>query len=169
MQPLRWVGMLCVLFQPGCAALDASRYQHLQEPKVNILGLQFLSGSVTDQKFRVMLQVINPNDREFTVNGADVVLSVAGQPVAHGLSRDGVRLAPRGDSQLAVEVAANPLTLLQHAAQFSQLRTVPYQVSGHLGVFPGVFSFVKLPFSFGGVLNWDDLMAGKLRVLPFGS
>ena len=141
----------------GLSALDLQGFKNLKEPKVNLVGLQLSQADLLSQKFLVKLQLENPNDQSFSVDGIDVAVALNGHHIAQGATTKPLTLEKHGSSMVEIATVANALSLLQQAQTLAKKKFIDYEVSGHVSVLPGLFSWVKLPLSYRGKITLDQL------------
>ncbi|CAK0761042.1 LEA14-like dessication related protein [Gammaproteobacteria bacterium] len=144
----------------SCTNQPSTDFSNLKQPKINLIGLKLHSLSLAEQKLLVKLQIENPNDQGFSVAGVDLSVSLNGKEFAKGNTTTPLSLVAQGSSTVEVEASANVLGVLEQGVFFLQKKSIDYQVSGHLSVLPGVFSWVKLPLSYSGTVTLQQLQQG---------
>jgi len=144
----------------SCANQPPMDFSNLKQPKINLIGLKLKSLSLTEQKLLVKLQIENPNDQGFSVASVDLAVALNGKEFAKGITTSPLSLVAKGTSTVEVDTSANVLGVLEQGAFFLQKKSIDYQVSGHLSVLPGVFSWVKLPLSYSGTVTLQQLQQG---------
>jgi LEA14-like dessication related protein len=154
------VFLLASLALVACANLPSLDFQNLKEPKVSLVGLRLGKANLAAQKFLVTLQLDNPNSQGFNVNGIDLAVALNGKKLAEGATTRPLSLEGGGSSTVEVAAVANALAMLEQAMVLTQKKAIDYEVSGHLNVLPGVFSWVRLPLSYKGTLTWEQLQRG---------
>ena len=90
----------------------------------------------------------------------DLAVALNGKEFAKGITTSPLSLVAKGTSTVEVDTSANVLGVLEQGAFFLQKKSIDYQVSGHLSVLPGVFSWVKLPLSYSGTVTLQQLQQG---------
>lgn len=152
----RWLALAC-LAAAGCTNIQ-DRVEKLQPPRVELASLALTGMNLLQPVFRVGLRVENPNDEEFSVDGADAVLSLNGKPLARGVSTEPVTLKARGTTDVDIEATANTLGLAQQLFRLEQERRIAYAVDGHLTLAGWLGPLARLPFHAAGTLTRDELM-----------
>ncbi|MBL8328074.1 MAG: LEA type 2 family protein [Rubrivivax sp.] len=115
----------------ACAGLPAS-----EPPRVNIVGLEKLSGEGFELRFNVKLRVQNPGDRDLEFDGLSLDLDVNGRPLATGVSAAKGILPRFGETVISVPVSVNAVSAVRQMLGLSDgsLRgELPYAVRGRLG------------------------------------
>lgn len=97
--------------------------------------IEWLSGNLMQQNFRLTLDVQNPNDRALPVTRLSAQLSVAGQRVATGASTRGFVVPAQGHTLFDMTVAANmAAVLLQLAGRTDGAQSMDYDLTGSASV-----------------------------------
>lgn len=154
------------LFLTGCAWLLAAcsgvtpDLSNIEAPKVSLTSIQAKNLDLYTPSFLVGLRVDNPNDVQVELSGAEAALALNGQQVAMGISQSPLTLNRRGSSDLAVEVKANTIGLLQQVLALANQQSIPYQVTGRLRLARWLGYLGEFPFSFSGTLDRDSLLSG---------
>lgn len=135
---LACLATLLLLLLGGCSALT----QRPEPPRVSLAGIELLSLGLFEQRFRVRLNLDNPNDYALPVSGVDYALEVNGQAFADGRSREAVELPANGRAQMELDVSANLGALLGQALLLQQgrLPALDYRLTGRLRLMDGLFS-----------------------------
>lgn len=144
----------------SCTYPPSMDFQSIKQPKISLVGLKLSELKLAAQKFLVKLQLENPNDQSFSVNGIDLAIALNGKELAKGVMNRPLSLAGHGSSTVEVEAVANALAMLEQGMILAQKKYVDYNIHGHLSVLPGVFSWVKLPLSYSGRVTWQQLQKG---------
>jgi LEA14-like dessication related protein len=147
----------------GCIGVPKNLDQ-LKEPTVSLAGLALNEADLFSPSFLVRLRVENPNDLDVTLDGADAALALNGQPVASGVSRSQVGLARFGSSDLAVQVTANTLGVIQQMLALQNQPNLNYQVTGHLQLLNWLGPLGRVPFSFQGAVDRETLLRGAANL-----
>lgn len=141
----------------GCSALTA-RQAELQAPKVDLVGVKLLEMDPLAPRFRVRLKLDNPNDQALDLDGADAVLTVAGEKLAKGVTQTAVSLPARGSTEADVEVRAKTLSFLKLLPQLQNSDALPYQVAGKLHFLQALGPLGALPFQVEGMVKAEELL-----------
>ena len=145
----------------GCSAL-AARQAKLQAPKVDLVGVKLLEMDPLAPRFRVRLKLENPNDQALDLDGADAVLTVAGEKLAKGMTQGAVSLPARGSTETDVEVRAKTLSFLKVLPELQKSDALPYQVAGRLHFLQALGPLGALPFQAEGTVTAEELL-GALK------
>ncbi|MDQ6618815.1 MAG: LEA type 2 family protein [Pseudomonadota bacterium] len=142
-------GMLC-----GCAGVITRPLP----PKVDVQGMQTVVLPGGETRFRVRLNVHNPNAYDVAVQAIEATIRIEEQPIATADLPQPVVL--RGDSDTQVDVDARPDFSALAGAFDRVLRRfkAAYQVTGYAVIQDGM----RLNFDKRGELPLADLL-GKLR------
>lgn len=125
--------LLLALLLNGCAALSPG----FQKPDVTVMSVEPLPGGTGGElRFRINLQVINPNNSELALSGLYYTLSLAGHKVVSGSSSNLPPIAPYGQEQISVDASASLVGSLMAAANLigAQRDHVPYELEAKLGL-----------------------------------
>jgi LEA14-like dessication related protein len=123
----------CTLFVPKLVA-----------PKLEVTAVTFIGGNLLQQRLRLGLHAINPNNTGVLVNRIDCHLEILGTPLADGTTESAFTLPPHGEADFVLNVSAqlaNAMGLISAASNHS---TVEYRLYGEVHFGSG---FVRtLPF-----------------------
>jgi LEA14-like dessication related protein len=120
-------------------------------PEVRIADLELLESGLFEQRFRVTLRVLNPNDFSLPVDGLRFGLQLNDQPFARGFTSHGVTVPRLGDATIAVEATTSTLDIIRQVlAATSGRETLTYALEGtaFLGGSPR-----RIPFEQAGMLQ----------------
>jgi len=127
-------GMLCAAWMlAGCALLG------LPEPvRVNVVGIEPLSGEGMELRMAVKLRIQNPNDATLTFNGISIELDVGGSPFATGVSDERGSVPRFGETVISVPVSVPALAAVRQAIGLatSERSVVDYALRGRLATTP---------------------------------
>jgi LEA14-like dessication related protein len=130
MKPLRaLLAALLALTLSACAGLAGG-----DPPRVNVVGVEPLTGQGLELRMLVKLRVINPNDTAIDYDGVFIDMEVQGKNFASGVS-DAKGSIPRfGEAVLSVPVTISALALLRQGMDMAQGKPaqVAYEVNGKL-------------------------------------
>ena len=138
----RLLALIAVLAVAACS-LVAPAYER---PEVTVIGIQLAGGNLLQQKFRVSLQVHNPNRRTLPVRDVHAELRVAGESVATALTEQPFVVPARGTTDFDMNLSVNMAGLLFKLAAQRDRRVdaIDYELTGMADVdLPFVHS---LPF-----------------------
>ena len=134
-QRRRLLLMAAALPLAGCAVSPFS------DPlRVQLAGLESLSGQGLELRVLVRLRVQNPNDTDLDYDGVALDLDLRGQSFASGVAPLKGRVPRFGEAVLSVPVtvsgfamARQALGLVRDSGQPGGVAKVPYRISGKLG------------------------------------
>jgi LEA14-like dessication related protein len=151
---------LVLAFGPaGCSALMG----YPNKPEVSLSSLQVDEVKLFAQRFRLLLRVRNPNDRDLAVDGLEFTLDLNGEPLARGLTHDAVTVPRQGEATVTVFATSDLNGWLK---QFRKLRrgsdgnlpeTVPYRLKGTVSA----GGLGRVPFTKDGEVKVAALLSGK--------
>jgi LEA14-like dessication related protein len=115
----------------GCASLRAYDYE---PPEVHLVDLRPIQGGLFEQRVRLDLRVVNPNDRELAARGLDLELELNQRPFARGVSRERFQVPALGEARVSVEASTSTIDLLQQVVGLGQPRSFDYRLHGRMFV-----------------------------------
>jgi len=131
----------------GCAALGQR-----EALRVNVVGVEPLSGEGLELRLMVKLRIQNPNETPIEFDGAAIELELNGKSFASGVS-DQKGTVPRfGESILQIPLTVSAFAALRQAVSFGNVAEqgeLPYVLTGKLA--GGMFGTVR--FSDKGLLK----------------
>lgn len=147
--------LLCLVFWlGGCAGWMG------QEPlRVNVAGLEPLSGEGMEMRFNVKLRIQNPNDAPVEFSGVSLQLDLNGQSFASGVSDQGGVVPRFGEAVIVVPLTVPAFAAVRQAfalAGSAQAGNIPYEIRGRLAGGLGGTRFVdhgKLSLPTEGLLG----------------
>jgi LEA14-like dessication related protein len=88
-----------------------------------------------EQRLRVELRILNPNDFALEVTGLDFQLDVNGIQLARGLSNEEITVPRLGESIVSVMTSTTVLDIVRQIENLSQQQEMSYEIRGrlHLG------------------------------------
>ncbi len=138
--------MLAVL----CVTAGCATYQPLD---VALVGIEPLPSSTFEQRMRIELRVLNPNDRAFEATGLSLRLDVNGQPLARAVSNAPFAVPRLGETRLELTASTSLFDLArQILALPDRHEPMAYRIEGRLhrrGLAP------DLSFGRGGEIGWN--------------
>lgn len=122
---------IALLLVSGCASLAQ------RDPvRVNVVGIEPLTGQGMEVRFAVSLRFQNPNDSAIDFDGVALELDLNGKPFATGVS-DSQGSVPRfGETVLTVPVSVSAISLLRQALGVIEGKgdaELPYVLRGRFG------------------------------------
>lgn len=150
----RYLALLGVLFL-SLAAAGCASVASLEAPEVRVTSLQLLEAesSSMEQRFVVGLRLINPNNKDITIDGLDFELALNERRLARGVSNESFELPRLGEAETRVVVTTSVFDLLRQAVELGGRRDRPmdYRVHGRLHLGSGFLR--TLPFDYSGTLS----------------
>lgn len=124
----------------------------LQEPKLQVVGVELLRGDLLRQELRVRMRVQNPNARELPVRSITYEVQLGGEAFAHGESERDFLVPANGETEFDVSVTANAAAaVLKLVGSGRKLDNVDYRIAGKVALASGLFR--NIPFDQKGTLN----------------
>lgn len=114
-------------------------------PRVEVERVAFATFAFPVAQARILVCVINPNDRRLTATGADLSLALDGRAVATGSSGP-IALPPAGAVTIPFDVTLDEAAALAAATHALGASTLHYAVAGRIrgaGLFGGDIDFAK--------------------------
>lgn len=147
------MGVRQILAGITLAALAAcSAVVPLQEPKLQVVGVELLRGDLLRQELRVRMRVQNPNDRQLPVRSITYEVQLGGEPFAHGESERDFLVPANGETEFDVSVTANAAAaVLKLVGSGRKLDSVDYRINGKVSLSSGMFR--NIPFDQKGTLD----------------
>ena len=123
--------LMTVLALSGCASLPG------REPvKVNLVGIEPLSGQGMELRMAVKLRVQNPNDSAIDYDGVFLDVDVQGSGFASGVSDEKGTIPRFGEAVITVPVSVSAGAVLRQALGFASggaPSKVSYSMRGKIG------------------------------------
>ena len=131
-----------------------------EPPTVSLVGIKPEDIQLFEQRYRVTLRVLNPNDAELTIRGVSYEIELNGKPFGSGVSGEPVSIPAFGDQTLSVLVLSNIARVIEQFKQYqtSQEPRISYLIKGKLSV-DGALG--RVPFEYEGEID-----LGALGELP---
>jgi LEA14-like dessication related protein len=79
----------------------------LETPQLSVVNVELQKADLWEQRMKVRMRVVNPNDRPIPVKGLTVALEVAGQELAHGVSGASFNVPALGEAEFDMNMTAN--------------------------------------------------------------
>jgi LEA14-like dessication related protein len=139
----------------ACAGLGGYR----EPPRVSLVGIQPLDMTLMEQRYRLALRILNPNEVEIPVEGLSYSVELNGRDFAYGVSRQAVTIPAYGEAIVEVEVVSSLLDMLRQlqALDDGKRRRLDYRISGDLSLSG---RRARLPFEYSGTLDWKPVADG---------
>lgn len=153
--------LLLPLWLTGCANLST-----FETPRVIVTDVKLRGGRLMAQDFLVTLQVDNPNDYSFELQGvvADVLLN--GHPLARGLSNHRISIPAFGSARIPIVATVQTLELLKQVLELGTHQPISYEVKGHMNVARGWSRDIRIPFSQQGTLDFWGFIGNQAIPQP---
>jgi LEA14-like dessication related protein len=134
----------------GCAGFGGYR----DAPRVSLVSIKPLELGLLEQRYRLVLRILNPNSIDLPLAGLSYSLEVNEREFAYGVSRQAVTIPALGEAVLEVDVISSLLDVLQQAQQLGagQPAALDYRLSGKINL---ANSALRLPFDYSGRLDWQ--------------
>ena len=121
------------LFALAIAALLAGCASHTPLD-VFVIGITPLEGAALEQRIRIDLRILNPNDQALAAHGMRLQLDVNGQRLARGVS-DAAFTVPRlGETTTSIVASTSLFDLARQVVSLSARQSMDYTLSGELFV-----------------------------------
>lgn len=131
----------------GCASL---RGEDIIEPDVQLVNLVLQEATLFEQKLRIDLRIINPNDFDLPLDGLSFDLRVNGDRIARGTSSDSITIPRLGDGVMEVEAHTSSIAIVRQMIDPPRDGRYEYEIEGW--VFLEGFGRRKVPFERSGTL-----------------
>ncbi len=125
--------LLMLLTLGGCATLFKTVFE---KPKLNLIDVQVTQVGLVQQRYRLTLEIENPNAVPFPVDSIRYHVRLAGMDFADGETTEGFDVPAHGKTNFQVDVTTN---LFKLAGQFANLLSsntsnLDYEVVGDVKV-----------------------------------
>jgi len=118
----------------------------LETPQLSVVNVELQKADLWEQRMKVRMRVVNPNDRPIPVKGLTVTLEVAGQELAHGVSGASFNVPALGEAEFDMNMTANMagaiMRLLGKGNDVGD--EVDYRVTGKISLSEGLLR--SIPF-----------------------
>jgi LEA14-like dessication related protein len=107
----------------------------VEPPEVYLSDIAPVEIGLFEQRLRVELRILNPNDFALEVTGLDFQLEVNGIHLARGLSNEEITVPRLGESIVSVMTSTTVLDIVRQIENLSQQQEMSYEIRGrlHLG------------------------------------
>jgi LEA14-like dessication related protein len=119
----------------------------LETPQLSVVNVELQKADLWEQRMKVRMRVVNPNDRPIPVKGLTVALEVAGQELAHGVSGASFNVPALGEAEFDMNMTANmagAIIKLLGKGSDSVGDEVDYRVTGKISLSEGLLR--SIPF-----------------------
>ncbi len=116
----------------GCAG---TLHSEVEPPEVYLSDIAPVEIGLFEQRLRVELRILNPNDFALEVTGLDFQLDVNGIQLARGLSNEEITVPRLGESIVSVMTSTTVIDIVRQIENLSQQQEMSYEIRGrfHLG------------------------------------
>ena len=136
----------------------------LETPRIQVVNVQMLSTDMFAQRFKVRVQVQNPNTIELPIEGLDYTILMMGDSFAEGVSNDHFLLPALGDAEFDMLVTTNFMSSfarLLNRVGGGKLEDIEYEISGKIFVDKGMLR--KIPFSHRGTVDFTRALGAPKK------
>jgi LEA14-like dessication related protein len=144
----------------SCATLP----KDLKPPKFELLKIEMQSSDMFAQRFKVRLNVENPNDIELPIKSLDYKLFLMGDSFGEGLSEEPFVLPAQGEAQFDMLLTTNfvsSLGRLVNRVGSRKLQDIEYEIAGKVVLDKGFVR--KLPFDYKGTVDFGKIVGAPAQ------
>ncbi|HEY4449416.1 MAG TPA: LEA type 2 family protein [Steroidobacteraceae bacterium] len=125
----------------------------LKAPDINPTSVELVDAQITEQRFKVGLHVLNPNDRALPIKSVSCALQIEGVEVGQGESTAPFNVPAHGESDFDMVVTTNlGMSIPNLAMRLFRGGELPsYRLSGTVN--PDITLLPPIPFSKSGQLT----------------
>lgn len=148
---MRAIAVSLVVSMFGGCSLFAPK---LETPELSVVNVELLTSDLWEQRMKVRMRVVNPNDRAIPVKGLSCELEVQGQKLAHGVSGAAFTVPAFGEAEFDMNMTANMAgALLKLLGKGSDPigDQVEYRIRGKLSLSEGLMR--SIPFEDKGTFK----------------
>jgi LEA14-like dessication related protein len=117
-----------------------------ETPQLSVVNVELQKADLWEQRMKVRMRVVNPNDRPIPVKGLTCALEVAGQELAHGVSGASFNVPALGEAEFDMNMTANMasaiIKLLGRGSDAGD--EIDYRVTGKISLSEGLLR--SIPF-----------------------
>ena len=143
MRPLSYAPAFLLAALLGGCSLFVPKFE---TPQLSVVNVELQKADLWEQRMKVRMRVVNPNDRPIPVKGLTVALEVAGQELAHGVSGASFNVPALGEAEFDMNMTANMagaiIKLLGKGSD--SMDEVEYRVTGKISLSEGLLR--SIPF-----------------------
>ena len=118
-----------------------------ETPQLSVVNVELQKADLWEQRMKVRLRVVNPNDRPIPVKGLTCALEVAGEELAHGVSGASFNVPALGEAEFDMNMTANMAgALIKFLGKGNDAvgDEVDYRVTGKISLSEGLLR--SIPF-----------------------
>jgi LEA14-like dessication related protein len=132
----------------GCATVGTLD----EPPTVSLVHIEPEEFQLLEQRYRITLRVLNPNDAPLTVRGLSYEIHLNDRLFGNGVSGERVTIPAYGDETISVTLVSNLARVYEQFRQLTESEEViiSYAIMGRLSV-EGALG--KVPFDYEGELD----------------
>lgn len=125
----RWVSLFFVALA-GCAGIGGIP----SGPEVSLADIGIAEVGLIEQRYSLKLRVLNPSDREISIDGISVVLEINGKTFARGVGNEILTVPRFGDAVMEVMAVSNIAGIFRQITDLakSEREVIAYRLSGRL-------------------------------------
>ena len=141
------LALLCIPM--GCA----TKYSHLEDPKLNLVGFKLLDAQLLEQRYELTFRLINPNAVALPVTGIYYEVELEGSPFATGVNAAPIDIPAYGETRVTVAMSTSLLQSIRSLAAIAESKpdSLSFNLKGHLNINLPLVG--KIPFSETGQIK----------------
>jgi LEA14-like dessication related protein len=147
--------LLGVVLASSCSTLP----KDLKPPKFEVVKIEMQSSDMFAQRFKIRLNVENPNAIELPIKSLDYKLFLMGDSFGEGLSEEPFVLPANGEAQFDMLLTTNfvsSLGRLVNRVGSRKLQDIEYEIAGNVALQKGFVR--KLPFNYKGTVDFGKIV-----------
>ncbi|MDY6942104.1 MAG: LEA type 2 family protein [Pseudomonadota bacterium] len=134
--PIRWAACLIALFALILGGCTGMLNRLVEEPEIRLQEIRILEVGLVSQRYRLVLEIYNPNSVAMPVERISYQVDLAGQSFANGETTEPFTVPARGRALFHTDVRTN---LLEFAGQMANLLSnfngeLDYHIQGEVEV-----------------------------------
>lgn len=143
------ISMVACALLGGCSLFVPK----LETPQLSVVNVELQKSDLWEQRMKVRLRVVNPNDRPIPVKGLTAALEVQGEELAHGVSGASFNVPALGEAEFDMNMTANMAgALIKLLGKGDRLGDqVEYRVKGKISLSEGLLR--SIPFEDKGTFK----------------
>ena len=124
-----------------------------ETPQLSVVNVELQKSDLWEQRMKVRMRVVNPNDRPIPVKGLTVALDVQGEQLAHGVSGASFNVPALGEAEFDMNMTANMAgALIRLLGKGDSVRDqVEYRITGKISLSEGLLR--SIPFEDRGTFR----------------
>jgi LEA14-like dessication related protein len=141
--------LMATLLLSGCSLFVPK----FETPQLSVVNVELQKSDLWEQRMKVRMRVVNPNDRPIPVKGLTVALEVQGEQLAHGVSGASFNVPALGEAEFDMNMTANMAgALIRLLGKGDQVRDqVDYRITGKISLSEGLLR--SIPFEDHGTFK----------------